>query len=393
MLNGSKIKVGFTKIGSKEWIGGINYFKNLFTALKEYSNIEPVVFLNKNENNSDLIKDFTNISTIVETKTLFNEKSVLNKLNRKTVKFFSRSWFYDKYFEKHDIKIISHSNFYDEKSILKKINWIPDFQYLHLPEMFTEEEIKVRNYHNRKMVENSAIIILSSQDAFNDFKNFAPEHTDKVRILHFVAAPNSQIFINDAEYKKQILLKYELPEKFFYIPNQFWKHKNHKIVFKAVNILKQQGLDIKVVCTGNLYDYRSPDHFDNLQNYIQQNNLYDNIGFVNYNEVLFFMRNCISLINPSLFEGWNTMVEEAKSMGKQIILSDLPVHREQNPSDATYFNPENSEHLAEILKDKWQNSVYGSNFELEKTAKEQLPHRIKEFAQTYEKYVKKLVIS
>jgi glycosyltransferase involved in cell wall biosynthesis len=41
------------------------------------------------------------------------------------------------------------------------------------------------------------------------------------------------------------------------------------------------------------------------------------------------MRASTALINPSLFEGWSTTVEEAKSTGTPMILSDLGVHREQ----------------------------------------------------------------
>jgi hypothetical protein len=40
-----------------------------------------------------------------------------------------------------------------------------------------------------------------------------------------------------------------------------------------------------------------------------------------------------------LFEGWSTVVEDAKSLNKFIFLSDIPVHREQNPLNVCYFNP------------------------------------------------------
>lgn len=46
------------------------------------------------------------------------------------------------------------------------------------------------------------------------------------------------------------------------------------------------------------------------------------LGLVPRSDVIALMRYSISLINPSFFEGWSTTVEEAKSMGKQIILSE-----------------------------------------------------------------------
>lgn len=64
------------------------------------------------------------------------------------------------------------------------------------------------------------------------------------------------------------------------------------------------------------------------------------------------MRNSISVINPSFFEGWNSTVEECKSIGKNIILSNLNVHLEQDPPGAIFFDPNNAEELADILDRK-----------------------------------------
>ena len=90
-----------------------------------------------------------------------------------------------------------------------------------------------------------------------------------------------------------------------------------------------------VLSTGNANDYRQPDLIKSLSAYVEQNNLGENfrmLGLVPRSDVIALMRYSISLINPSFFEGWSTTVEEAKSMGKRIILSDIEVHREQNPS-------------------------------------------------------------
>jgi glycosyltransferase involved in cell wall biosynthesis len=55
-----------------------------------------------------------------------------------------------------------------------------------------------------------------------------------------------------------------------------------------------------------------------------------------------------AVINPSFFEGWSTTVEECKSVGKQIILSDIDVHKEQ-ASQAIFFKKGNPMELAKIL--------------------------------------------
>ncbi len=65
------------------------------------------------------------------------------------------------------------------------------------------------------------------------------------------------------------------------------------------------------------------------------------------------MRRAAAIIQPSYFEGWSMLVEDCRALGKQIILSDIPIHREQSPPDATFFNPNDIQQLSTILADRW----------------------------------------
>jgi glycosyltransferase involved in cell wall biosynthesis len=62
------------------------------------------------------------------------------------------------------------------------------------------------------------------------------------------------------------------------------------------------------------------------------------------------LQSCTAMINPSMSEGWSTTVEEAKSAGTPMILSDLAVHREQAGGLATFFDPKRYEQLADVLE-------------------------------------------
>jgi glycosyltransferase involved in cell wall biosynthesis len=57
-----------------------------------------------------------------------------------------------------------------------------------------------------------------------------------------------------------------------------------------------------------------------------------------------------ALLNPSLYEGWSTPVEEAKSAGVPMILSDLDVHREQAEGQAVFFARHDPGALADALR-------------------------------------------
>ena len=70
------------------------------------------------------------------------------------------------------------------------------------------------------------------------------------------------------------------------------------------------------------------------------------LGSIPDHDLLGLMRNSVAILNPSLFEGWSTSVEEAKSLGKTVLLSDIAVHREQAPDLGVYFHPQDAEDLA-----------------------------------------------
>ena len=137
------------------------------------------------------------------------------------------------------------------------------------------------------------------------------------------------------------------------MPNQFWKHKNHKVVIDALIELSNEGLNIKVVCTGSSYDFRHPKYFGELQKYLkntgQQKNFHV-LGVLPKSHALSLMYHSMAVINPSFFEGWSTTVEEAKVFGKTILLSDILVHKEQNPNRGIYFSPRSSIELAKVMK-------------------------------------------
>ena len=81
---------------------------------------------------------------------------------------------------------------------------------------------------------------------------------------------------------------------------------------------------------------------------MKYNNLfkfYKYLGTVTFKEVLSLIYHSVAVIQPSKFEGRSSTVEQAKSMGKKIILSNIDIHKEQNPLRGKYFSPDNFNYL------------------------------------------------
>ena len=88
----------------------------------------------------------------------------------------------------------------------------------------------------------------------NDLKEFYPKYVGKSRIMQFVAHVPENIYDDNPD---KVLKQYNIPSKFIYMPNQFWAHKNHLLVFEALSILKEKGVEPFFVLTGNPTDYRN----------------------------------------------------------------------------------------------------------------------------------------
>ncbi|MGD1108570.1 MAG: glycosyltransferase [Terracidiphilus sp.] len=225
--------------------------------------------------------------------------------------------------------------------------WMPDFQHRRMPHFFSERECSERDAYvaqSRKW----GHLLLSSQSAESDFRRFYPELAQvRTYILRFSCASAVNIVPLSRE---ELGAHYPVRSPYFFLPNQFWQHKNHVVVVEA---LRQTPAEIRVLCTGLMDDHRSPGFIPSLMERVRQAGLEDRfvcLGTVPYSVLISLMHHSLAVVQPSRFEGWSTTVEEAKAMCKQIILSDIDAHVEQAPQRGVYFSPDSPEELAACLK-------------------------------------------
>ena len=387
------MRIGIFQAGGSEWTGGEHYVRNLVTAIGERGIAQVVLFVPANCSLAQSLEwsglkcDVVPLKRLVRwTPSWWLQKLVKQSGNRRL------DFQIESLLQKYKIDVT-----YMDPRLVKKnysipsISWIPDFQHLHLPKMFSHDEIRERSMHFQMNAENSSIVVLSSQEAHSEFSRLFPEFAWKARVLHFVVPVMME---NYRQNSKEVAARYKLPEKFFYFPAQFWKHKNHGLVAKALAIAKKSGHDITVVCSGNPKDYRDPEYMKTLRKVIWYYGVESNLillGMIPFKDVLPLMRESIAVLNPSLFEGWSTTVEEAKSLGKHVLLSDIPVHFEQDPPGGTFFERRNPEDLAIKLIDRWRDGSPGPDTQLEALAQEAMARRLRQFASRFFEIVQEAI--
>ena len=197
--------------------------------------------------------------------------------------------------------------------------------------------------------------MLSSESALRDCQKLYPGAAHRTSVVRFATQPPPDLLTANPS---DVIGHYGLPSKYFYLPNQFWRHKNHQVVVDALAILAKLGDDVVVAASGSKYDAREPGYFDTIMRQVVGLGLEKNfryLGMVPLPHVYALLRATTALINPSRFEGWSTTVEEAKSFGVPMILSNIDVHREQTDGKASYFGINDPLLLAALLAKASQN--------------------------------------
>ena len=348
-MHDKTLRVGFLMLGGTQWLGGYNYLRNLCGALIRYrSGIEPVLFVPE-DTEAALLEPFSEMGAdVVATPLLgagrkpllFAQALLLGRITRLEELFAQQR--IDALFE--------NSVYFGWRARLPVVTWLPDFQHRHLPRMFSPLAWLKREFGFRVVTASTRRVMLSSEDAKADCRRFYGVPEERISVVSFAVEPPPI----EPEYFEACLQRYQITPPYLYLPNQLWRHKNHTVVIEALHRLQVEGVVTPpVICSGSTRDHRNIAYFDEVEELIESCGVsptFRMIGMVPYKDVIHLMAGACAVVNPSFFEGWSTTVEEAKALCIPLLLSDIPVHREQVKDHARFFDPSSPKALAEVLQ-------------------------------------------
>lgn len=344
-------RIGLIFTGDYAWIGGLYYVLNIIKSLNFledadkpeivifYSEITPLEIINE-------------ISYTYVTFRKINQKNFLFRgINRLRRLLFNYNTYFERVINEENLDAIYPFSEYFPRLKLNCtiVYWIYDFQHKYLPELFSKEDIETRNRKFENIAMHAGKIVCSSYDSLNSFRKFYPDSKAALYVLQFVSVIDEEKIYDFNIIKK----KYKIDRPYFIVANQFWQHKNHIVVLKALTELIKEFPEILIVFTGRQHDHRNKFYFTSLLNFIKENKQEDNIIFTDFiprEDQLCLMKNSMAVIQPSKFEGWSTVIEDAKTMNKIILASDINVHKEQLKSNNYFFPPDNEKKLAELMR-------------------------------------------
>lgn len=395
MNSGKKAKIGFSFLGGQHWIAGVTFLESILKAVKSLDDSErPEVALlfNKTPHEEQLALLRPYIDEVLQMPAAMPPRQLpvwhqhyrsLKRQLRLPVHPLAPDLVLEPFLKEHGITAFFAKNECERLADVPLISWIPDFQHEHLPHLFSAQEMKSRRQHFSRIAKCADRIAVTSVDVQNDLKKFLPSAQDKAMVIPFVTSLPEDCMQRDPS---GICNQYQIPEKYIYLPNQFFKHKNHLTVIRALEIAAKENPQVTVVCSGNTHDHRQPTYFNEILQEISARGVRRNfiiLGLIPYEHVFALMRQSLAVLQPSNFEGLSLSLAESKSIGKRIILSDLEVHKEMAPEWALFFNRTNEHELAQCLLQTYSDAKPGPDCELEALMRERNPKRIQDFGRAF----------
>lgn len=363
------MKIAIMGKGFIDWGGGIDFLRFCMNALKSQDKVEIVLFLPIDTSWTSKVKDVLRPIKYA----LLDLKDGKIPRYHKNKMIDIDTIINDFRIENPELKVVLYQD--DRKSLIRKLDeakidvlipsieslgkdfpypWVGylyDFQHKYYSEFFTENEIERRDKDFETMLMDAKMIIVNALDVKNDINNFFPNNRSTICNLPFAPIPKKEWF----QQNLGMLKKYQLPKKYFIISNQFWIHKDHRTAFRALALLNQKGYnDYEIVCSGNPYDYRYPQYFNELKNEIDMLGITGKIKFLGYVpklDQIAIMRNSIAVIQPTWFEGGpgGGAVYDAVAVGVSAIVSDIDVNKEIDNEYVEFFKVKSPENLAEKM--------------------------------------------
>lgn len=222
--------------------------------------------------------------------------------------------------------------------------------FLEFPEVSYERQFESRELVYTKSLKKAVKIIVDSD--YGKKYAISKYNLDEKRVEVLKFLPN----IRTAQSNQNINIKkkYDLKNDYIFYPAQFWAHKNHMYILKAIKILREEKkVDIDVVFAGSnkgnlqyILDKAKEFRIDDLVHYI---------GFAPNDEIPLLYKQSLALVMPTYLGPTNIPPLEAFAYEATVCYSDTPFFREQ-VGDAVFFmdlkNPNSLvEHILTIRSD------------------------------------------
>jgi glycosyltransferase involved in cell wall biosynthesis len=301
-----KVLIDGHMIGSHEG-GNERYTKNLYLSLKKIAD-----------------DDFS--------VTLFDRKMAGNDFQR----LFKRI---PGFISNNKINIV-HTNYtLPFKKNCHFVTTIHDLSFKVFPHIFSLKDQLIFKLLLPISLKMSDAVIVPSNFTRQEFIRFYPQYQDKI---YLVGEGIDPVFVRKRITKKNFILAF----------NSKSPRKNINRLIKGFLLFEKRFPNLYLYLVGGQ---------KNIDKKLLLNKKIKILGSVSDKKLVVLFNQCRIFINYSLYEGFDLTALEAIKCQAQVILSDIPVHREITLNKLTYINPFDYNKLTEAIIKKLNKKTISKN--------------------------------
>ncbi|MGK2961679.1 MAG: glycosyltransferase family 4 protein [Gemmatimonadaceae bacterium] len=220
------------------------------------------------------------------------------------------------------------------------------------PEVSADGEYEAREFHFRETVRWAKGILVDSELGKRQLIESYGIEPSRVFVLPYIAPP--WIYDHDGREDAAIAAKYSLPEKYFFYPAQFYRHKNHSNLIGALARLRASHPDVRLVLVGA----KDRNAYDEVRRQVDELGLAEIVlfpGYVEDREMAAFYSRARALVMPTYFGPTNIPQLEAFALGCPVATSRIYGIPDQVGDAAILFDPGSVDEIYTCMTRLWTN--------------------------------------
>lgn len=200
-----------------------------------------------------------------------------------------------------------------------------------------------RERHYRRLCRHAKGVLVDSEVGKQQVLESYDIRAEHIHVLPYVAPAYMRSEYVPDDFDK----RYHLPPKFLFYPAQFWEHKNHCRLLRALAAIRPKAPDLHLILAGS-----KKNAYPRVLEEIQRLGLEDRVqilGYIPDDDVPVFYRRARALVMPTFFGPTNIPPLEAIAAGCPLAVSNIYAMPAQVGNAALLFDPESVEEIAQAL--------------------------------------------
>jgi len=223
------------------------------------------------------------------------------------------------------------------------------------PEVSAKGQRQKREYLYKNITRSAYRMLVDAHAREEELFEYYNVPPDRIEIVPYLPPDYLQTNISKKD-KEKIKKKYSLPERFIFYPAQFWPHKNHRRLIKALKILKDKGIIIPLVLVGSKKGVWG--EYEKIIQLVKECEIENQIyflGYVSNEEIGVLYSLALALVFPTFFGPTPIPILEGWRMGCPVLFSDIKGCRERSGNAILLCDPLDPYDIAKKIESLWNN--------------------------------------